>query len=38
MNICIDNYGYMRYRKTSKIYDWQVKDSECICTVIKYIL
>lgn len=27
MNIYMDNYGYMRNRKTGKIYDWQVKPS-----------
>jgi len=25
MDIYMDNYGYMRRRKTGKIYDWQVK-------------
>lgn len=25
MNIYMDNDGYMRHRKTNKIYDWQVK-------------
>jgi len=25
MNVYMDNYGYMRHRKTGKIYDWQVK-------------
>ena len=25
MYIYMDNYGYMRWSKTGKIYDWQVK-------------
>ena len=25
MDIYMDNYGYMRLRKSDKIYDWQVK-------------
>ena len=35
MDIYIDNNGYMRLRKTGKIYDWQVKGSEYICILIK---
>ena len=36
MDIYIDNYGYMRHRKTGKIYDWQVKNLEYICVLIKH--
>jgi len=35
MDIYMDNYGYMRFRKTGKICDWQVKGSEYICILIK---
>ena len=35
MDIYMDNYGYMRHRKTNKIYDWQVKCSEYTCILIK---
>lgn len=35
MNIYMDNYGYMRFRKTDKISDWQVKGSEYVWVLIK---
>lgn len=35
MDIYMDNYGYMRFRKTGKIYDWQGKDSEYVWVLIK---
>lgn len=36
MDIYIDNYGYMRRRKTNKIYDWQVKVPEYAYILIKH--
>ena len=37
MDIYMDNYGYMRFRKTGRIYDWQVKSPEYVCILIKMI-
>lgn len=34
MDIYMDNYGYMRFRKTGKIYNWQVKSPKYICILI----
>jgi len=33
MDIYMDNYGYMRHRKTGKIFDWQTKGPECIIKI-----